>query len=188
MNYEIVANILLSEFYKDFVVEASEEVIKKGITKDIFLIAMDRYQPLNSELIAKENNAIKERIGFRSAYITEYIFFNHNKLFQPYIPLLLESFPATKNGSARRHFTKILNALPLDTYKKYIEFINPIIESCADWITNDKTNVAVKVNAMDLIIKIHHLSDYDQEFIGNLKSLLLIKPTPGIESRARKWS
>lgn len=162
------------------------EVLNDGIQYDISSPPLKK-----SELYAYLNErggVVRQQIVFRCAYILEKIYFadpeiiNHPDL--KFISMCLN----VKNKSAMRHFSKILaHAL----HKNQIIITHSererIIEALADWVSDPRIKVAVKVWVFECFLELQKYSDTAREIIIAMWDLFSKNPTPGMIVRLKQW-
>lgn len=171
--------ILLGNFYHNFAAEAAKIVLEKG---DIDLL----YR-LATGLTPAMPKAEKEKAVFRAAYVLEYIYFHDNDHFNPYRRRFLNDYPQTTNGSAKRHFTKIMRDL-LQQEKPNKECCHAIAEASASWIIEPKTRVAVKIGAIEVLRLLRHEVDWIDELLPEIIEPLARDASPAIEVRLKRWN
>lgn len=98
-----------------------------------------------------------DQIGFRSAWILERVYSNHQDSFLPYTKYFLEKFPQQQNLSALRHYVKILafmtnkNTLPaiklvLQQYDQ-----DQLITMVFAWLIDEGIPVAIKSHCLNIL-------------------------------------
>lgn len=169
---------LSNRFYEDFSKTMAATVLSDHALDLLFELATEPQDlPRN----------VAEKVGFRAAYVFEYIYFNHNELTQPYIEQFIDRFPETTNRSAHRHFTKIM-ADVIVTHTLTTEQQDTVAEACVSWITDPKTMVAVKLWAMEILIILKNRVGWLPEVVDDLMDYFSRTPSPAMQVRLKRWS
>lgn len=102
-----------------------------------------------------------EQIGFRSAWILENVFANHQQRFLPYVFYFLEKFPKQNNLSALRHYVKILAFMTKKNASMEIKKIladydtDHLVEVVFAWLIDEKVPVAVKSHCLNILANLN---------------------------------
>ncbi len=174
---EQIIDYILNRCSQNFALCASSLVIKLDGVEELYLLATDKG--------ISHTKREREAILFRSAYTLEYIYFNHNKLFTPFLDRFITDYPLCKNQSAKRHFTKMMSDI-LKSYKPSTEHSKAIAEATINWIIEPKAKVAVKVWAMSVLSILKQDNGWIDEVWEDLEATMQKNATPGIQVRIRR--
>lgn len=162
------------------------EVLHDGIQYDILLTPIK-----NSDQYAYlfERGAVsRQQIVFRCAYILEKIYFADPEIINHPDLRFLQLCLHVKNKSAMRHFSKILaHALQKNQILITDSERERIIEVLADWVSDPKIKVAVKVWVFECFLELQKYSDSAREIIIAMWDLFSKDPTPGMIVRLKQW-
>ena len=164
-------------FVPNFAITWAEEVIS---TKSLqtFWELIEESDTLN---LSKED---LEKFKFRSSYILETAYCKDPNLFFPYLHQFFELFPKVTNGSMRRHFAKIcFLAIKAGNRPQNIE---TIATTCADWIIDPQTRVAVKVWALDILTELAKTEKWIMELLPEVIVSQTKNPSAGMSVRLRR--
>jgi hypothetical protein len=121
------------------------------------------------------------RIAWRSCWIIDNADEKDPELLVPFIPDIVERLIATKNGSLKRHFTRILCRHEIPE-----ELLGQVINRCFDLLSPSEA-VAVRVFAMQLLFNISQREPgLKKELAAVLESLTEEGGTAGFMNRAGK--
>ena len=130
------------------------------------------------------SKADTDKLEFRLAYILETVYCKKPTLFVPYLNAFFTLFPTVTNGSMRRHFAKIcFLAIKKGNYPHNVE---AIATSCADWIIDPQTRIAVKVWALDILYTLAKTEKWVKELLLDIITSLSNNPSPGMTVRLRR--
>ncbi len=139
---------------------------------------------LNPELIPEMIGQMEHKnpvIAWRAAWILDKLSESSPKVLVAYHPELVRILMQTPLNGIRRHLTKILGNCPSPACED-----GQLVNCCLEWILLPKMPVAVKVNAMTLMLAI---SNTYPELKSELKIAIesgMEGATPGYKSRALK--
>ena len=126
-----------------------------------------------------QNNAAK--VAWRAAWVLDnFARSNQNKIL-PFLGVLTEILISTSHHGVRRHITRIL----CDIDPAFIED-GRVVDCCIRWLTDQKSPVAVKANAMTVLA---NLCTLYPELSGELTPIIetgMTNGTPGFRSRGKK--
>ena len=170
--------LMSNRFYKDFAPTTARQVIgmEDGVAK-LYDIATDNGLDLPTPL--------KRNVLFRSAYTLEYIYFNYPEHFTPFRERFYIDFCNCENPSAKRHFAKMMADI-LKHHSPTIEQTEAIAETSADWISNPKIKIAVKIWAMSILRILRPNISWVDEIWEDLEMSLQKISTPAIEVRRKR--
>lgn len=139
---------------------------------------------LNPELIPEMIGQMEHKnhvIAWRAAWILDKLSESSPEALLAYYPELVRILKETSLNGIRRHLTKIIGNYPSPACED-----GQLVDYCLEWIFLPKIPVAVKVNAMTLMLAI---SNIYPELKSELKIAIesgMEGATPGYKSRALK--
>ena len=170
---------LLSErFYENFADEAARAVPGADAVDGLYAVTVAPHPDLPKP--------VRQKVLFRGAYVLERIWFTVPERFMPHAgEFCRRDFPACANASARRHFGKIMADL-LGHYDPGPEVLDRIAEAAAEWAVDPGAKVAVKVWAVEVLMRCRDRVGWVAESWDDIVEALVPDATPGIECRMRK--
>lgn len=180
MTQEVIIKMLLTQFYENFATQMPQTILQHSAMEQIYTLATAKFDKwgLSGDQI--------DKIVFRAAYTLETIYFNDRKEFDPFIARFMADFARTENGSARRHFTKMMVDL-LNGQHSSKPHTQDIAQAAAMWIVEPSTKVAVQVWAMEILFLLRQELDWLPGALADIMELLARDPSPAINSRIKKW-
>ena len=171
---ELIA--LLSErFCANFADTLAARVTAADAVGLLYEVATARHEALPA--------AVRNRFRFRSAYVLERIAVETPAEFAPLAGRFCRTdFPACRDASARRHFSKIM-ALLLPASACDAAALDRIAETAAEWAVAPGTKVAVQVWCVEILKYCRGRVPWVDEVWGDL--LASLGSTPAIASRMR---
>ncbi len=174
----------------------------KALRKQIE-ITLTKEKVLNlTEIVKQQDINVKDlieltfdpnlQIGFRAAWILENLLLKDEMLFLENLDELLLRFPQVKNPSCQRHYVKILVYLTSPkanrAIKSRIEKANlePIIETCFEWLIDPKIAVAVKVFCCEVMFNLRNRYDWIADELAREVEFLMKDGSAGIQSKGKK--
>lgn len=143
--------------------------------------------------LCQSNN---ETLSFHSAWVLEHALISNPDIFSLSITKIIELIPTIKNPSTKRHFSKLLNIamsecsknrLPKDDCQLLKKTdMEPIVETCFEWLIDKNSKPAVKAHCMDILLFLSNRYDWINEELPYVIEHQLIDATPGIENKGRK--
>lgn len=88
-------------------------------------------------------------VAWRAAWVIDKLVKNDPLIMLPYHLRLIKILKQTPSNGVRRHLTRILSSTPSQASEDGV-----LVDLCFEWILNPKIPVAVKVNAMQLILEL----------------------------------
>lgn len=127
------------------------------------------------------------KIAFRASYALEEAFFGAPERYLDYTPRITDNFLRVINASAQRHYAKIMAWL-LRYHPDQIVPSNDerIAERAFDLLIGDKTPVATRVWAMDMLEVLAGRLPWVAEQLGDTIKHLMAEGSPGFINRGRK--
>jgi len=169
--------LMSDRFYKNFAATSSAKVIEMGAVDDLYQLATD-----NSLALSKSK---KQVVIFRSAYTLEYIYFNYNAFFNPFIDRFCDDFACCENESAKRHFAKIMTDI-LKYHTPTTRQMESIADAAVSWISEPKTKVAVKIGAMSILKALRNKVQWIDDIWDDIEAVATQKLTPGVLVRLKR--
>lgn len=173
-----LTDLLLDDFYKNFAQQTALNVVGNSATEQLYNLAID-----NDLDFPKPQ---KDKIIFRAAYVLEIIFFKYNDLFSQYNSRFCIDFCKCKNGSAKRHFSKIMAHLLL-VYSPTQKQCEDIAEKCAEWAVDTNTKIAVKILSIEVLFVLKNRVNWVTDILQDILEPLKTNPSAAIECRLKKW-
>ena len=137
-----------------------------------------------------------EKLSFHSAWILENVLASNNSLFALCLLDIIEKLPSIEKPSTQRHFSKLLNmAMDACVNKKLSKDacnllkkvdMEPIIESCFEWLMDKKTKPAVKAHCMDILYFLSERYSWIKDELPHVIELQMIDASPGIKNKGLK--
>lgn len=144
------------------------------------------------ELCESDNEAL----SFHAAWVLENVLTSNPDLFALSVPKIISLIPITTNPSTKRHFSKLLNhamedctknRLPKDVCQLFKRMdMEPVVETCFEWLTDKNTKPAVKAHCMDILLYLSKRYEWIAEELPYVIELQIIDGTPGIVNKGRK--
>lgn len=137
-----------------------------------------------------------EKLSFHAAWVLEHVLTSNPVIFSLSLSKIIELIPIIKNPSTQRHFSKLLNIamsecsknkLPKDACQllKKID-MEPIIETCFEWLIDKNTKPAVKAHCMDILLYLSRRYEWIAEELPYVIELQIIDASPGIKNKGEK--
>lgn len=122
-----------------------------------------------------------EQIGFRSAWILENVYTNHQQRFLPYALYFLEKFEHQGNLSALRHYVKILAFMTKKNASAGVKEImanydtDHVVEIVFAWLIDDHIPVAVKSHCLNILANLNTKHSWIREELLQTMDFLIDK-------------
>ena len=127
-------------------------------------------------------------IAFRAAWILEHILIHAPKRFFADLETFLSGYPKQKNQSCRRHYSKIMMAR--NVYDRLenmsAEIIDSVVETTFEWLIDEQTPVAVKVNCLDILFLFRKKYDWIADELKPQVEFLLKDGSAAMQSRGKR--
>ncbi|TCO09136.1 hypothetical protein [Natronoflexus pectinivorans] len=91
----------------------------------------------------------EKKVAWRAAWILDNFSRQYSPMLIPYTDQFCEILISTPNQGVRRHLTNILCTIPAETIED-----GRVVDACLQWITEEKSDIAVKANSMQLVANI----------------------------------
>jgi hypothetical protein len=133
-----------------------------------------------------------EQIGFRSAWILENVYANHQQRFLPYAPYFLEKFSKQTNLSALRHYVKILAFMTKKNASAEVKKIitdydtDYLVEVVFAWLIDGKVPVAVKSHCLNILANLNTKHSWIREELLQTMDFLVDKESVGFFSKVKQ--
>jgi len=132
------------------------------------------------------------QIGFRAAWILENLLLGDPVLIAENLDGLLLRFPQVSNPSCQRHYAKIWmyitspKANPIIKSKLEATNLEPVVETCFDWLINSKVAVAVKVFCCEILFNLRNRYDWLTDELARETGFLMKGGSAAMQSRGKK--
>jgi hypothetical protein len=135
------------------------------------------------------------QISFRSAWILEKMVLNDMVRMLDNLESFIGLFPKVADPSVKRSYSKILlRILELSQKKKHASFaeqlrnynLEPVLNTCFEWLVEPKERVGVKVLCMDCIFYLSKKYTWALEELLSCVDYLAADASPGMQTRLRK--
>lgn len=137
-----------------------------------------------------------EKLSFHAAWVLENVLTSNPDLFSLCLSRIIELIPTIKNPSAQRHFSKLLNHAMLDCNQNRLPKdachllqkidMEPIVETCFEWLIDKNTKPAVKAHCMDILLYLSKRYEWIAEELPYVIELQIIDATPGVVNKGQK--
>lgn len=137
-----------------------------------------------------------EKISFHAAWVLENVLISNPDLFSLNLSKIIEITPTLKKPSLKRHFCKMLNhamedcsknRLPRDVCQLFKKLdMEPIVESCFEWMMDPAIKPAVKVHCMDILGHLSKRYDWIADELPHVITLQMLDGTPGLINKGHK--
>jgi len=177
--------LLTADFYEGFAEQCGTIIIEQQGIDALFELLTDTV--VISNVAGMKKDALS-RIGFRAAYVFDFIYFSNNKAFDKYYQSFFSIFPMVTNESTKRHFARVMaDILAKDNYLAELTDYESVASACVDWIINDKVRVAVQVWAVECLIRLKGRVGWVPDLLDDILDRLSINPSPGMITRLKVW-
>jgi len=153
---------------------------------------MDNGVSILFDLCQSEN----EMLSFHAAWVLENVLTANPELYGLSLSRIIESVPTIKSPSLQRHFCKLLsiamdecnnNRLPKDACQLLKKLdMEPVIESCFEWLLDPITKPSVKVHCMDILLYLSKRYEWVADELPYVIELQMLDATPGVKNKGAK--
>ncbi len=179
---------------KERLIERLQYVMEK---KDVLALAeqfavMEDGITILFELCQSSN----EMLSFHAAWVLENVLTSNPDLLSLSLSNIIELLPKVKNPSLQRHFCKLLNhamqdcsnnRLPKDACNLLKQMdMEPIVECCFEWLTDQNAKPAVKAHCMDILLYLSKRYEWIAEELPYVIEHQIIDGTPGVVNKGKK--
>ncbi|MVN22717.1 hypothetical protein [Mucilaginibacter arboris] len=161
-------------------------------TKVLKLTAIAKRKDFSiKELIELTFDADKQ-IAFRAAWILENLLLTDPAAVLEDLEDILFCFPKVSNPSCQRHYAKILMYLSsskaIDAIKTKMGAFNlePVIETCFDWLIDPQVAVAVKVFCCETLFNLRNRYDWIADELIREVEFLMKDGSAALQSKGKK--
>lgn len=132
------------------------------------------------------------QIGFRAAWILENLLLDNPHLIVDNLDELMLRLPHVFNPSCQRHYAKILMCLTsVKTNNKIkvkmqVTNLEPIVETCFDWLINPKVAVVVKIFCCEVLFNLRNRYDWVADELAREIEFLMLEGSAGIQSKGKR--
>lgn len=133
-----------------------------------------------------------QQIGFRAAWILENLMLNDSAIFLENLDELLLRFPQVVNPSCQRHYVKIFmfltspKSIPAIKTKMEAANLEPIVETCFDWLIGPKVAIAVKCFCCEVLFNLKNRYDWLADELAREVTFLMKDGSAGIQSKGKR--
>jgi hypothetical protein len=168
-------------------------LIKKDV---IFLAVIFAKMDDGVSILFKLCESDNEVLSFHSAWVLENVLTSNPELFAKSLSRIVEITPTIKHPSLKRHFCKLLNLamedcrnglFPKDTCHLFDKLdMEPVVESCFEWLMDPAIRPAVKVHCMDILVHLSNRYDWIKDELPHVVELQMIDGSPGLKNKGGK--
>ena len=161
-------------------------------TKVLKLTEIAKRKDLNVQNLIHLTFDANPKIGFRAAWILENILLNNPSLVLEKLDELLLRFPQISNPGCQRHYAKILmhftSPKTNPAIKTKIETVNlePIVETCFDWLIDPKVAIAVKCFCCEVLFNLIKNYDWIANELSTQVKFLMKDGSAAMQSKGKK--
>lgn len=162
--------------------------ISKPIGKKEVVSLAEKSEWLLAELIKLCLNSNYEA-AFRAAWILELAAVNFQERFIEQLDIFFNVYFKLKNQSCQRHFTKILMWLTTGKANRdclSARTLENIVETTFEWMIDQQTPVAVRVNCMDILYNLTDEVDWIADELCSQIEFQLKSGSAALQSRGKK--
>lgn len=130
-------------------------------------------------------------VAWRAAWILENVVVGKMTAYIHQIPVIITAFPVVKSDGAKRHYGKMMMKIT-DPKSAMLQNImaktdmENVVETCFDWLIDEKIKVAVKVFCIQILFNLHFRYDWIREELPVQIEHLMHDGSAGIQSKGRK--
>lgn len=134
----------------------------------------------------------EKKIAFRAAWLLENFFLHRPDLYTNDLKNIIESYPNVKHASCKRHYAKIAmhitspNALPAVRAKLNDLDLEPIVNTCFEWMIDAKVLVAVKAFASEALFNLRHRYPWVTDELSAQLEYLMRDGSAAIQTKGKK--
>jgi hypothetical protein len=134
----------------------------------------------------------EREVAFRAAWILENVFLIDPMRFGDELDVLISEFIKVKNKSCLRHYAKIIMHLTGPkadkALKQKLDKMNfdPVVERCFDLLIDQKTPVAVKAFASQILFNLRLRYTWIKDVLTEQLHIMMQAGKPAIQSKGRK--
>lgn len=123
-------------------------------------------------------------ISGRAAWVVEHVWLDYPYMIEPYINDMIDFLPISKYDNQKRHITKILTTIDLNTLDE--DRLGILIDRCFTWLEDPVYPTAVKMFSMQIIYNYVQIEpDLAKELIAIIENQFN-DATPGFKNRGEK--
>jgi len=175
-------------------IQQLRELVSQTLTKTkvLKLTAIAERNDFNIKNLIDLTFDADQQIGFRAAWILENLLMTNPHLILENLDELLLRFPQVSNPSCQRHYVKILMCLTSSKINKEIKTrmqaanLEPIVETCFDWMINPKVAVAVKVFCCEVLFNLRNRYDWLTDELAREIEFLMLDGSAALQSKGKK--
>ena len=170
--------------------ETSNEIVVRDVVQNIFSIGIVELELWKEAIIADHEQfnllfrnifSNDHKLAWRSCWIIDTITEDHPELLENRIPEIINGLIETKDGSLKRHFTRILSR-----YEIPDEYIPLVMDRCFTLLSPAEAP-AVRVHAMQVLFNFSvRIPEFKGELASVIESLIDEGGSVGFLNRATK--
>ena len=171
-------------------IEVQDRIKFKGLREEVYSIGVGELElwkkavKADKKLFDQLFQSIfsdDQRLSWRSAWIIDSASEDYPELIEDLIPEIIDALINTKNGSLKRHFTRILGRFSIPE-----QYLGVCVNRCFELLTPLEPP-AVRVNAMQVLYNIsQQIPDLKGELILVIENLLEEGGSAGFRNRSEK--
>lgn len=159
------------QLLKEFPEKETAQIIAQGVAR----------QPSQIEKLWQLAKG-DDKISWRAAWIMDKVYDLKPEIIRPYIPEMIKLSLQKISDSQLRQFLKLISMNPLPQAALDGNFL----EACFQWLSSEKTPVAIRVYAMQILYNFSLLEpDISNEIACTIEELM-DRGSAGFKSRGRK--
>lgn len=129
-------------------------------------------------------------VAFRAAWLLECVVLKYPEKFAPVVAEFLDRYIEQKNRSCQRHFTKILMCMTDPRRSSILHLppeynVDPIIEKTFEWMIDEKSPVALRVNCMEALFNLRDEASWIAEELSSEIIFFLHEGSAAVQSRGK---
>lgn len=126
----------------------------------------------------------EKQISGRAAWVIEHVWLDYPYMIKPYINQMIDFLPVSKYDNQKRHFTKILATIDLNTLDE--DRLGILIDQCFTYLEDPVYPTAVKMFSMQILFNYVQIEPVlASELIAIIENQL-DDSTPGFKNRGEK--
>lgn len=175
-------------------IEALRKQIEATLSKQkvVELAAIVNRRDFNIKDLIQLTFDTNQQIGFRAAWILENLLLKDDAPILENLDELILRLPHVFNPSCQRHYVKIWMYLTSSqinpTIKTKMETANlePIVETCFDWLIDPKVAIAVKVFCCEVLFNLRNRYDWIADELAREVEFLMKDGSAAMQSKGKK--
>lgn len=171
---------LSGPFFTGFADVVAREVLDAGAESELYLLATESAGGLPA--------ALRQRIGFRSAYVLERICFAAPERFAPFAgDFLQRGFFLYCGAGAQRSFAKMAVHLLGKRVPDEEAVVEALAARAAEWAVDPRTKIAARVHAVEIVDLCRRWLPWAEQMWDDLLEVVAADPAPALRACMRGW-